>query len=185
YFQITFKVNELFNGFGRQRPIPRPRPRDLPVVILPHLQPFTVVANQQENNNNLLSKISSLAHLIHETNPSFQREVSTNQQSLIPIPASNEPKNISVIQQNLTFANQPKLNLTLTTLQPHIPIIPPLNSLTFNQGLTNAAPLIGTREWVVEKTPTQETQTTQESIISELRQKFLNVEFQVPNLLVK
>ena len=190
YFQITFKVNELFNGFGRQRPIPRPRPRDLPIAILPHLQPFIVVAKPSETNTNSLNENTALTDLGYDTipqltNANFQREEAINQQPLIPIPASNEQKNSSITEQNLTLANQPKLNLKLIIPQPHLPIIPLLNSLAFNQGLTSAAPLMGTREWIVEKTPTQERQTTQESIISELRQKFLNVEFQVPNLLVK
>ncbi|MFB2935152.1 hypothetical protein ACE1B6_07715 [Aerosakkonemataceae cyanobacterium BLCC-F154] len=196
YFQITFKVNELFNGFGRQRPIPRPRPRDLPVATLPHLQPFTIAANPQQKRLPTTStiqestkKLALLSHLIYEINPqlidlNFQHQTPTNQQPLVPKSPSDRQKNSSITPTNLTFANQPKLNLILTQ-QPHLPIITPVNSLAFHQRLTSAAPLIGTREWVVEKTPTQETQNTQESIISELRQKFLNIEFQVPNFSVK
>ena len=182
YFQITFKVNELFNGFGRQKPIPRPRPRDLPVAILPHSQPITVATNQLENNTNITTEIASLTHLIYETYPqliniNYPKQESINQQTINPLPAANEQKNSAIIHPNLT-ATTNKLEFMFFA---HLPLIP----ANFHQGLTNATPLMGTREWVVEKTPTQERQTTQDSIISELRQKFLNVEFQTPNLLVK
>lgn len=65
YFQITYKINELFNGFGRQRPIPRPRPRDLPIAtLLPHLDPLGILANQSETNTlTPNSEISFLSHL--------------------------------------------------------------------------------------------------------------------------
>ncbi|OKH30044.1 hypothetical protein NIES2119_31600 [[Phormidium ambiguum] IAM M-71] len=182
YFQITFKVNELFNGFGRQKPIPRPRPRDLPVAILPHLQPVTVATNQPENNNNVTIEIASLTHLIYESYPqliniSSPQKESINQQTINPLPAANEQKNSAITQPNLT-ATTNKLEFMFFA---HLPLIP----ANLHQGITNAMPLMGTREWVVEKTSTQERQTTQDSIISELRQKFLNVEFQTPNLLVK
>lgn len=65
YFQVTYKLNELFNGFGRQRPIPRPRPSNLPVAnLLPHLDPLGVIASA--NKTNIQPKnveISSFNHL--------------------------------------------------------------------------------------------------------------------------
>jgi len=156
YFQITFKVNELFNGFGRQRPIPRPRPSDLPVAILPQFNHSLILVDRESTNSQsskLPEEIGFLSHLIYQSNPINSR-ISSGLDREENIPPTTQILDILSLE--------------------HLPSIPGINSLAFNQGLSNAAPLMGTREWLVQQTPNQQTPKSQRNILSEFSKKWLN-----------
>lgn len=117
YFQITYKINELFNGFGRQRPIPRPRPTNLPIAILkPHIDPWGILTSKKETNTQ---------------------------------PGNGEISSFS-----------------------HLPSIPIIDSLSFQQQLSNAASLMGTREWAVKIIPDLKPLKNQAHIIYDLSTKY-------------
>lgn len=120
YFQITYKLNELFNGFGRQRPIPRPRPTNLPIAtLLPHIDPLGILTSKREGTiRSQNSEISSFSHL---------------------------------------------------------PSLLDIDSLSAIQELSNAASLMGTKEWVIEITPHRERQTNRENTISDSLTKLMDL----------